>query len=156
MKKLISMAMFLTALAVLSWSAKAQENPESVVTNLYKADKAKAVSDMSKTELQKYFSKTLADDLWKAMKTERLDFAILYHTDDDSDIKNFRIGKAIKTDGTDLYATVPVTFINFGEKRRIEYKLGKGVGGNWRILDVIYHYKGETFTLNEVLNEGDN
>gem|GEM_PF-5530092 len=44
-KKLISMAMFLTALAVLSWSAKAQENPESVVTNLYKADKAKAVSD---------------------------------------------------------------------------------------------------------------
>jgi ABC-type transporter MlaC component len=158
MKKLISIAMFLTALTILSSSARAQGNPENVVTNLYKADKAKTVAVMSKTELRKYFSKTLADDLWKALNTEYgLGFSILYHTDDDSDIKNFRIGKAvIKKDGTDLYATVQVTFINFGEKRRIEYILGKDFGGNWKILDMIYHYKGERFTLKEILNEGDN
>jgi len=156
MKRLISMTMFLTALMVLSLSVRAQEaNPEGIVANLYKANKARNVADMSKTELSKYFDKSLADDLWKEMNTENgLGFDILYNTQDDSDIKNFRIGKAvIKKEG----ATVPLTFVNFGEKKFIEYKLSKdAAGGEWRILDVIHHGEGEIFTLKEILNQGDN
>ncbi len=110
---------------------------------------------MSKTDLRKYFSQTLADNLWKALKTEdRVDFHVLYDIQDDTDIRNFRIAKAVpKPDGI---ATVAVTFINFGDRKRIDYKLGKGGDGSWRIVNVFYYGGGRTFNLEEILRDGNN
>lgn len=137
MKKLMTGAMLLTMLMVLDSSAQAQGAPETVVANLYQAAKAKNVAEMSKAGLRKYFDEELADGIWKAARSEEgLGFDILYYAQD-TQIKNFQIGKYGK--GGQFWGWVTVSFTNFGKREKIDFKLTSATGGaGWKIADIKY------------------
>ena len=136
MKKLVSITIFITALAIFCLSAQAQTNPESVVANLYKAAQTKNVAEMSKVELKKYFDQALANAIWKAANNEDgLNFDILYNAQD-TQIKNFRISKA--TPQTSTVSNWSVNFTNFGKKERVNFKLSFAKGTGWKISEITY------------------
>src|SRR5689334_3224246 len=93
--------------------------PEAVVADLYKAHNAKRspfFQTKNRALVDKYFTKPLADMIWKDAVTSKgevgaLDGDPLYNAQD-IEIKNFAIGKAdIKGDA----ATIRVTFTNLGK-----------------------------------------
>jgi len=115
---------------------------EKVIADLYKDHNGKKSPFFQKKDrgsVDKYFTKQLADLIWKdATKTPdgevgALDGDPLYNAQD-TDIKNFVIGKAtIKGDA----ASVPVNFTNFGNKVTITFDL-KNVTGAWKIDNINY------------------
>jgi hypothetical protein len=119
-------------------TAYTQTSPETVVANLYQAAKLKGVADMSKAQLRKYFDDELADQIWKAAHGENgLDFDLIYNAQD-TQIKNFQIGKY--SQGGRFWGWVSVSFSNFGERQKINFKLSNATGGaGWKIVDI--HYK---------------
>jgi hypothetical protein len=147
MKKLISSLVFLTVLMILSSSALAQTNPETVVRNLYQAAKTKAVAEMSKAELRKYFDKELADSIWKESNSENgLNFDILYNAQD-TRISNFQVSKAAPQTAVVSYWNV--TFTNFGKKDRLNIELSNYDGKGWKISEITYRDRS---TLTEILS----
>lgn len=147
MKEWMTGAMFLTMLAFSGAPARAQAGPETVVANLYRAATTKSVAEMSKTQLRKYFAEGSADDIWKAARSEEgLGFDILYYAQD-TQIKNFRIGKY--EEGGRFWGWVAASFTNFGERKIINLKLTNATGGaGWRIADISY---SDGSTLMEIL-----
>lgn len=116
-------------------------SPESLVSDLYKAHDAGRGPFFQKKDralVDKYFTKPLADLIWKEANTESddvltLDGDPLYNAQD-LEIKDLSIGKGdVKGDA----ATVAVTFLNFGQKQSITHKL-KLVGDAWKIDDIMY------------------
>ena len=147
MKKLLVGAALLLTLTVAGAPARAQAGPETVVANLYRAATAKSVAEMSKTQLRKYFDEGLADDIWKAARGEGgLGFDLLYHAQD-TRIRNFRVGKY--EEGGRFWGWVTVSFTNFGERQKINFKVTSATGGaGWRIADISYK---DGSTLLEIL-----
>jgi hypothetical protein len=88
---------------------------------------------------QRFFDAKLAALLWKLL-TETpegeggyLDFDPLYNAQD-TQIKNFRVGAAtVKGD----VAGVAVTFVNFDQKVRIDFRLVR-TKGVWKISNIVY------------------
>jgi hypothetical protein len=148
MKNLLAGAALLLTLAVAGAPARAQAGPETVVANLYRAATAKSVAEMSKTQLRKYFDEELADDIWKAARGEEgLGFDLLYHAQD-TQIRNFRVGKY--EGGGRFWGWVTVSFTNFGERQKINFKVTSATGGaGWRIADISYK---DGSTLMEILS----
>lgn len=118
--------------------------PEKLVADLYKAhDEKKSPFFQTKDRalVDRYFTKQLADLIWKDATTSEgeigaLDADPLYDAQD-VEIKGFRIGAAeVKGDK----ATVQAAFSNFGEKKTITFYLTR-VGGTWKITDVGYGRK---------------
>jgi hypothetical protein len=115
--------------------------PEALVAKLYKAhdaEKSPFFQDKDRALVDHYFSKELAELMWKDLKASKgevgaLDFDPLYNAQD-TEIKNFVIGKA-KVDGGK--ATVVVSFVNFDEKTRITFKLVQQDDA-WKISDIQY------------------
>jgi hypothetical protein len=127
MKKLLTGAALLLTLAASGAPALAQAGPETVVANLYRAATAKSVAGMSKTQLRKYFDEGLADDIWKAARGEEgLGFDLLYHAQDRR-VRNFRIGKY--EGGGPFWGWVTVSFTNFGERQKIDFKVTSADAG---------------------------
>jgi hypothetical protein len=118
-------------------AAQTRISPETIVANLYKGAKAREIAAMSKTELRKYFDKELADLIWKTANSDNgLDFDILYDAQD-TQIRNFRIGKA--ENQSPSLATVDVSFTNFGEKKEIQFLLASYGAEGWKITDIYYN-----------------
>ncbi|MGI8670598.1 MAG: DUF3828 domain-containing protein [Aridibacter sp.] len=125
-----------------SSAAKFNENlPGGLIESLYKNhdnENSPFFQDKKRDLVDKFFGKSLADMIWKdAIESKgeagALDFDPLYNAQD-TEISEFKIGTAeIK----DEKATVPVTFINFGEKQTIKYMLAKENGG-WKIENIDY------------------
>jgi hypothetical protein len=119
---------------------------QGVVTELYKAHDSKKspfFQTKDRALVDKYFTKALADLIWKDATTSKgevgaLDGDPLYNAQD-TEIKNFAVGRA---DVKDDAATVPVTFTNFGNKQTINFRL-KRVKDAWKIDDIDYG-SGET------------
>lgn len=134
-------------LLIFTFGLAAQTTPDSVVRDLYRANKVKDVAEMSKTQLKKYFDNTLAEKYWKVANGEDgIDFEILYDAQD-TEIKNFQIGKyAAGRNGT---GWVPVTFLNFGQRHKIEFQFARRPAG-WRITDIRYD---SGYTLVKTLNQ---
>lgn len=123
-------------------SAQAQTSlPEALVADLYKAHDGKKspfFQTKDRALVDKYFTKPLADLIWKDATTAKdevgaIDGDPLYNAQD-TEIKNFAVGKGVVTGES---ARVAVTFTNFGEKKTIDYEL-KLVGGNWKIDNILY------------------
>jgi len=125
--------------------------PEALVKDLYRAHKTKHsdpfFQSKSRVLLDKYFTKSLADLIWKDSVTSArshevgvIDGDPLYNAQD-MEIKNFAIGRSIVNGRS---ATVPVTFTNFGKAQSITFDLKK-VGTRWKIDDI--EYGGEVGTL---------
>lgn len=127
--------------------------PDALVADLYKqhnADKSPFFQDKDRALVDKYFTKATADLIWKdATKQEGEDAALnadpLYDAQD-TDIKNFKVGQAeIK----DKSATVPVTFENFGKKKKLIFALVEE-NSSWKIQDIKYD---RGYTLVNLLKE---
>ena len=127
---------------VTSESATAQSQAvaaEALVADLYKqhdAEKSPFFQTKNRALVDKYFTKPTANLIWKDATSSKdevgaLDGDPLYAAQD-TDIKNFAIGKAdVKGDN----ATVPVNFTNFGQKRTVTFTL-KMVKDSWKIDDI--------------------
>ena len=113
----------------------------ALVADLYKqhdGKKSPFFQTKNRALVDKYFTKTLADLIWKDATSSKgevgaLDGDPLYNTQD-PDIKSFAIGKATVTG---LVATVPVTFTNGGRKEALTFEL-KQVSGSWKIDNIQY------------------
>ncbi|MEP6947457.1 MAG: DUF3828 domain-containing protein [Acidobacteriota bacterium] len=115
--------------------------PETLVAELYKAhdaQKSPFFQTKDRSLVDKYFSKPLADLIWKdaissGNEVGAIDGDPLYNAQD-VEIKNFAVGKGeVKGDK----ANVPVTFTNFGKKQSIIFALVT-VNGGWKIENIIY------------------
>jgi hypothetical protein len=116
--------------------------PETVVKELYKAHRngyGHVFEKQGRKLQQKFFDQKLAALIWKDItetpegEVGRLDGDPLYNAQD-MQIKNFRVGaSAVKGDT----ATVPVTFMNYDQKVRIEFKLVNTKQG-WKISNILY------------------
>jgi ABC-type transporter MlaC component len=119
--------------------------PESLVKDLYKIhaedfknDKDRIVTAKSRKNLDKFFSKTLADYFWKDLNSKGNEVGVLefdpFYEGQDALIKNLVVGKA-KLSGEK--ATVIVKFLNFNEKHTLTYKFVKE-NSAWKISDIKY------------------
>ena len=111
---------------------------KAVVANLYKAKPSPFSQAKDRAPLEKYFTKDLADMIWKDATTAgdevgAIDGDPLYNAQD-MEIKNFLIGNAVLKGET---GTVRVTFTNFGKKQAITYNVKK-TAKCWRIDDIVY------------------
>src|SRR2546421_12625171 len=137
--------------------AQSQRNlrasPGALVADLYKAHRRKRspfFQTRSRALLYKYFEKSLADMIWKDAVSSKgevgaIDGDPLYDAQD-MEIKKFAIAKPRNEAGQ---ALVDATFENFGQPKKITFRLAKGLGG-WRIRDISY---GEGPTLLGELKE---
>lgn len=132
--------------------------PNTVVKNLYTAEKAGTgpfFQTKSRARIDKYFTKALADLIWKdavASKGEvgALDGDPLYNAQD-MEITNFKIGKPEYGEGNRSVADVAVTFKNFGEEKTVLFRLEKGKNKTWKISDILYPSDGPP-SLKELLS----
>lgn len=115
--------------------------PEAIVSDLYKqhdAKKSPFFQTKNRALVDKYFTKTLADLIWKDAVSSKgevgaIDGDPLYNAQD-MEIKNFSIGKGdVKGDA----ATVAVTFTNFDDKKTINFALRQS-NGAWKIDNILY------------------
>jgi hypothetical protein len=141
---LIILALLLCASsAIVSGQSRtaAAKTPDALVADLYRAQKMNRgpfFQTRSRVLVDRYFTKSLADLIWKDARTSKgevgaFDADPLYDAQD-MEIKKFAIGKAA-IDGAN--AKVTTTFENFGEKKTIVFLLTKGAAG-WRINDIDY------------------
>ncbi len=114
---------------------------EALVADLYKQhDGKKSPFFQSKNRglVDKYFTKTLADMIWKDAATAPDDGNLInadpLYNAQDTDIKDFAVGNAAIKNET---ATVPVSFANFGARQTITFAM-KRVGDAWKIDDIKY------------------
>lgn len=122
-----------------------QNTPEALIKDLYKvhAEDFKNQDDRilngkSRTLLDKYFDKNLADLIWKDLTTHTdevgvIDFDLFYNSQD-TDIKNLTVGRA-EIEGAK--ATVPVSFMNYDSKETVTFLLVRQNSG-WKITDIRY------------------
>jgi hypothetical protein len=123
--------------------------PDALLRDLYrihdqdlKASNDRILNGKSRALLDKFFSKNLADLIWKDLTTNKdevgvIDFDLFYNTQDPN-IQNFSIGQG-EVNGEN--ATIPVNFNNSGAKETVTYVLAK-VNGSWKITDIKYRDGG--------------
>ena len=116
--------------------------PETVVKELYRVHRngyGHVFERQGRKQQQKFFDQKLAALIWKNLsetpegEVGNIDFDPLFHAQE-MQIKNFRVGAAV-TDGAS--ATVPVTFTNFDQKVRIEFRLVNTRQG-WKVSNIVY------------------
>lgn len=113
--------------------------PKALVAGLYKLpdDASPFFASKTRKALDKYFTKPLADLIWKDHEASKgevgaIDGSPIYDAQD-YEPKNLEIHPA-KIKGAK--ATVLVTFTNYGESKRIIYTLEQNDAGQWRIADI--------------------
>jgi hypothetical protein len=116
--------------------------PSDVVRELYKSHRGGLghLFERQGRKLQlRFFDAKLAALIWKDLtetpegEVGHLDFDPLYNAQD-TQIKNFRVGAAtVKGDA----ASVPVTFVNFDQKVKIDFRLVRAKGA-WKISNIVY------------------
>ncbi|MFN0077650.1 MAG: DUF3828 domain-containing protein [Prosthecobacter sp.] len=137
----ISLLLLLVSVSLNLSAADKVATPEALVAELYKAhdaEKSPFFQDKDRALVDRYFTKELADLMWKDIKASKgevgaIDFDPLYNAQD-TEIKNFVINPA-KVDGGK--ATVVMNFTNFDKKTRITFKLAQQ-GDAWKISDIQY------------------
>jgi hypothetical protein len=116
--------------------------PETTVKELYRAHRngyGHIFERQGRKLQQKFFDQKLAALIWKNLsetpegEVGNIDFDPLYNAQD-TQIKNFRIGASSIKGNT---ATVPVTFLNFNQRVRIEFRLVNTKQG-WKVSNILY------------------
>src|SRR5437660_9825616 len=125
---------------------RARVTPDTLVRNLYAARKRPATDPFfqtkSRARLYKYFTKELADLIWKDAVSAKgevgaLDGDPLYNAQD-MKITAFRIKPPEYGEGNRDLADVPVTFKNFGKEQTILFRVERGNDRAWKITDIFY------------------
>jgi hypothetical protein len=144
--KVSLVAAFILAFASINFAQTKNAAPETVVKNLYAAQKAKKdifFQSKSRVMLDKFFTKNFADIVWKDMQESKknnepgnLDFDPFYNAQDFK-ITAFKVGAPDYGEGNRKLADVPVKFKNFGKAETILFRLEQ-TGGVWKISDIFY------------------
>lgn len=128
-------------------------SPDKVVANLYRqhAKQSPFFQTKSRALLDTYFTKKLADLIWKDAVTAKgeigaLDADPLYNAQDTA-IKKFAIQPAAIQRNN---ATVKVTFENYGEKQTFIYLLVRE-SNSWKIDNITYN---AAYSLLKILQPG--
>ena len=117
-------------------------DPAEVVRELYRAHRngdGHVFGRRGRGQQQKFFDAKLAGLIWKNLaetpegEPGRIDFDPLFNAQD-ARVTNFRVGEGAVKGGA---AAVPVTFVNFGRRVRLHFRLvmTKGV---WKISNIVY------------------
>jgi hypothetical protein len=113
--------------------------PKALVAGLYKLpdDASPFFASKTRKELDRYFTKPLADLLWKDKEASKgevgaIDGSPIYDAQD-YEPKNLEVHSAKIKGNT---ATVLVTFTNYAESKKIVYALEQNDAGQWRIADI--------------------
>lgn len=112
--------------------------PDALVRDLHKehdADRSPFFQSKDRARLDKYFVKATADLIWKdsTAGTAVLNADPLYDSHDPAP-KSFAVGQPKIENDT---ATVVVTFVNYGVKETVTYRLVKE-NAAWKIADIQY------------------
>ncbi len=117
-------------------------DPAEVVRELYRVHRngrGHVFERQGRKLQQKFFDAKLAGLIWKDLtetpegELGHIDFDPLFNAQD-ARIKNFRVGEAaIKGNA----AGVPVTFVNFEQRVKIDFRLVM-VKGVWKISNIVY------------------
>lgn len=116
--------------------------PETVVKELYRAHRngyGHVFEKQGRKLQQRFFDQKLAALIWKDLtrpnqdEVGNLDFDPLYNAQDVR-VKNFRVGAGVVKGFT---ATVPVTFMNYDQRVKIEFRLVNTKEG-WKISNIDY------------------
>lgn len=164
--KTVLLALLLLSLNLIGAAeTRAQTRPDVVVRNLYAARKRPATDPFfqtkSRARLNKYFTKELADLIWKdaiASKGEvgALDGDPLYNAQD-MKITAFRIKKPMYGEGNLDLADIPVTFKNFGKEQTILFRVERDSRRVWKISDIFYPESSDSASsLKKILSNGPN
>ena len=128
------------ALTIRATTKVPRPTPETVVANLYKQHQKASpfFQTRSRSILDKYFDKQLADLLWKDASTKREDVGPLngdpLYNAQDMEIKNFVIGQATISGKT---AKLKVSFVNFDRNEEIFFDLVSTPVG-WKVSNLTY------------------
>jgi len=125
--------------------------PDVIVKNLYAAQKAGSdpfSQTKKRTLVDKYFTKNLADLIWKDIveangEVGRLGFDPLYNAQD-TKITLFKIGKPKYGEGNLKVADVLVTFKNMGKAEKVLFRLEQNADNTWKISDIFYPSNDES------------
>ena len=144
--KIALITTFVIAFSSVNFAQTKNAAPNTVVQNLYAAQKAKKnifFQTKSRVMLDKFFSKKLADLIWKDVKESNaqngvgnLDFDPFYNAQDFK-ITAFKVGAPDYGEGNRKLADVPVKFKNFGKVETVLFRLEQ-IGGAWKISDIFY------------------
>jgi hypothetical protein len=116
--------------------------PETVVKELYRVHRngsGHVFERQGRKHQQRFFDAKLAALIWKNLsgtpegEVGNLDFDPLYNAQD-TQIKNFRVGASNIKGNT---ATVPVTFMNYDQRVRVEFRLVNTKQG-WKVSNILY------------------
>lgn len=128
--------------------------PDAVVRALYKVHRdgrGHVFEKRGRRHQQRFFDARLAGLIWKDLtetpegEPGRIDFDPLYNAQD-AQIKNFRVGAAsVRGDA----ASVPVTFVNYDQRVRIDFRLVRTKAG-WKVSNIVY---GDDSDLLKILSE---
>lgn len=139
-------SLFLIVFGLAAVCTAQSVTPATLVRNLYAAEKAHRgpfFQTKSRALVDKYFTKSFANLIWKDRKDAGneagyIDFDPLYDAQD-VHIKNLKIGKAAPGEGNLKVSDVPVTFNNMGNaKTTVLFRLIKGKDRTWKIDDILY------------------
>lgn len=115
---------------------------ETVVRELYRIHRngrGHIFEKQGRKRQQQFFDQKLAALIWKNLaetpegEVGNIDFDPLFNAQD-TRIKNFRVGAADTNGNT---AVVPVTFMNFDQQVRIEFRLVNTKAG-WKVSNIDY------------------
>src|SRR6185437_4715591 len=163
-KRLVLLAAALLFIAPVAHAQRAQ-TPDALVRDLYAAHKNRRTDPFfqtkSRTRLDKYFAKDLADLILKdaanaAAKNEvgAMDGDPLYNAQD-MKITAFRIKLPMFGEGNRDLADVPVTFKNFGKEQTILVRVERDRRKIWKITDISYPGNDESSSsLRKILSAG--
>ena len=140
--------LFFTFTFVAVAESSAQVAPQTVVRNLYAAQKRPATDPFfqakSRARLDKFFAKELADLIWndavssaRTNEVGKLGSDPLYNAQD-MKITSFRIKRPMPGEGNLDLVDVPVTFKNFGKSQTILFRLERDKRRAWKITDIFY------------------
>jgi hypothetical protein len=152
---LVAAAIMLAAVSIsatagqLSRSVK-PTSAKALVADLYRQHKKRSpfFQTRSRTLLDKYFAKTLADLIWRDQHSAGDEVGVIdgdpLFNAQDMEIKNFAIGAE---SGGPRMATVPVSFENFGERHEVKFQLHSAAGAGWKISNIVYDDGSSLFEL---------
>jgi hypothetical protein len=143
--------------------SQGQVAPQTVVRNLYAAQKRRATDPFfqakSRARLDKFFAKELADLIWndavlsaRNKEVGKLGSDPLYNAQD-MKITGFRIKRPMVGEGNLDLVDVPVTFKNFGKEQTILFRLERNKRRAWKITDIFYpDNEDSASSLSKILN----
>jgi hypothetical protein len=148
MKNILLNKFVIAAMLTLSLTAFANaQSATNLVAKLYKEHKPDSIAGWSKARLKKYFTTEFTNVFYKAANGEfGLEFDPLFDTQDDSDIKTYKIASEKAT--AKKLEVISVTFKNFGESKKVMLTID-GKSGKIRNIN----YKGQKLSLIEMLKE---